>query len=176
MSRHHAPSGFSLLEVLISVLLISLAFLSTASLHIRSLRDVQQSSQVVIASELAQDLVERLNISSSPRVPGTFQTSGAPTAGCFNSTGCTPADMISDEVAKWKDTIDKRLPGGGGTICRDLVQVDDATGINDGCSGAATDPIVIKVWWPLQGNDATTKYKTMYLPYVRKCVTAQLCS
>jgi type IV pilus assembly protein PilV len=165
--RKNKSRGFTLLEVLIAIVLIGFAFLSTASLHIRSLRDTKQSSQVVMAAQLAEDLSARLRASSPLELGALLGSTGASTTTCFTAAGCLPAEMAKDEIEKWKDTIPTRLLGARGTVCRDSAL---ATGslTDDNCTGNAADPIVIKVWWPLRSDSTTAKYEQYFIPFVAK--------
>lgn len=167
MNSLHNARGFTLLETLIAVVLVGFAFLATAGLHIRSLRDTQQSAQEVAAAQLADDMYARLRVSSPLQLTSSLQSAGIATPNCYNAVGCTAVEMAADEVKKWKDSIALRLPGGGGTVCRDSAP-GDGTPTNDNCTAAAGDPVVIKLWWPILQNSTTVNYRQFFLYYVPK--------
>ena len=167
MKSLHNTRGFTLLETLIAVVLVGFAFLATAGLHIRSLRDTQLSAQEVAAAQLADDMYARLRVSSPLQLTSSLQTAGAATTNCYTTTGCTAVAMAADEIKKWKDSITLRLPGGGGTVCRDSAP-GDGTPANDNCTAGATDPVVIKLWWPIRQDNATVNYRQFFLYYVPK--------
>jgi type IV pilus assembly protein PilV len=141
--------GFSLLEALICVVLITMAFLGSAGLHLASLRDTQTSGQVTQASQLAGDLSERIranfrSIDLYTTIPAGLVSS------CNTTTGCTAAEMVANDLAEWNSELLARLPNGGGIVCRDVSPSDGASPTSSSCSGGATDPIAIKIWWTLR--------------------------
>ena len=150
-SRHlfRAQRGFSLLEALICVVLITLAFLGSAGLHLASLRDTQTSGQVTQASQLAGDLVERMR-PNFRSINLYTTTSAALVSTCNVAAGCTAAEMVANDLAEWNAQLVARLPNGRGVVCRDASPNDGTAPTSSGCSGGATDPIAVKIWWTLR--------------------------
>lgn len=163
LKRPHNFAGFSLLEVLIAMVLVSFAFLATASLHINSLRDTQLSTQMVQAAELVHEMNQRMQVMSPAFAPNVIGVaSGTLDADCL-SGGCTPAEMVLDELKRWQDSVAARLPEGGAIVCRDSA-AGAATPANPNCTGGAGDPILVKVWWRAKG-DGTANYHQFSLPF-----------
>lgn len=162
MKQHQ--SGFTLLESLIAVVLIGLAFLATAGLHINSFRDTQLSVQSVAAAELVHEMNERLHMMSPAFVPDILGAASGTAQSTCQSGGCKPADMVVDELKKWQDVVAERLPEGGGIVCRDAAAGKASPGTPN-CTGAATDPILVKVWWRAK-KEAAADYYQFSLPYV----------
>lgn len=146
-------SGFSLLESLICILLITFAFLATARVHLASLRDTQTSGQVGQAAQLANDLAERMRVNF--RNTSAYTASAAPSAAiaaCNTTTGCSATDMASNDLSEWNAALVARLPGGRGIVCRDSSPNDGASPASASCTGGATDPIAVKIWWNLRDD------------------------
>lgn len=156
-------AGFSLLEVLIAMVLVSFAFLATASLHITSLRDTQLSAQMVQAAELIHEMNQRMQVMSPAFAPNVIGVAaGTIDADCI-SGGCSPAEMVLDELKRWQDSVAARLPEGGSIVCRDSA-AGAASPANPNCTGGANDPILVKVWWRAKG-DGAANYHQFSLPF-----------
>ena len=148
-TRRNTQSGFSLLEVMICVVLITFAFLASAGLHLASLRDTQTSGQVAQAAQLANDMAERIRVNFPSTNAYTTATAALVTT-CNTAATCTSAQMVSNDLAEWLAELAARLPNGVGTVCRDSTPGDGASPTGAACTGGASDPIAVKVWWSLR--------------------------
>lgn len=124
--------GFSLLEVLISVLVLSVGLLGLAALQTTSLKNNHSAHYRTSATVLAYDIIDRMRIN-----PGADYTrnigDAQPPAG----------STVNDDLREWTDTLSRELPGGDGAIAiaGDIititVQWDDSRG-DDSISREAT--------------------------------------
>jgi type IV pilus assembly protein PilV len=107
------PAGFTLIEVLVSVLVLSIGLLGLASLQATSLRFNNDSSVQTQAAYLASDMADRMraNVSQAANYPGA---SAAANTACY-SGGCSPSAMTGNDIAEWNDEL-VNLPAGQGTI------------------------------------------------------------
>lgn len=105
--------GFTLIEVLISVLVLSIGLLGLASLQANSLRYNNDSSVQTQASYLASDIADRMraNVSVADTYPGK---SAAQNTGCYTG-GCAPDEMAANDIYEWEQALDT-LPAGQGSI------------------------------------------------------------
>ena len=112
MSR---PAGFTLIEVMISVLVMSIGLLGLASLQVTSLRFNNDSSAQTQAAYLASDMADRMraNVSRAADYPG--KAAGA-NASCYTAAGCSPDEMAANDIFEWNEVLRKRLPAGQGSI------------------------------------------------------------
>lgn len=163
--------GFSLLEVLISIIILSFGLLGMVGLQaaaIQANRDARlQSSAVNLARELAEMMRGNKDISllitGNPYV-GNFNTSpmaAATPAYCLNvATGTTPCangtEIANAQMTEWLARVDSELPSPVVRVCVDSAPFDssgvsrwvcDATG-----TGATT---VIKIGWTRSVTDKT---------------------
>lgn len=140
-------SGFTLVEVLVAALLLSIGLVGLAGLQAASLVNNQSSfmrSQVTI---LAYDLADRMraNIVASnanaydPANPATVAT-------CKSTVGCTPLQLAQNDLAEWNAAITTYLPMGQGWVCIDSTPNDGATAANPQCDGIGTQ-FTVKIWW-----------------------------
>ena len=146
-----AQAGFSLLEALICVVLIAFAFLGSAGLHLASLRDTQSSGQVAQAAQLATEMAERVRVNFRNTANYTSLAAAA-RANCNTTTACSPTEMVENDLAEWQAALASKLPGGLGVVCRDSSPNDGAGPASAACTGGATDPIAVKVWWTLRDS------------------------
>ncbi len=102
-------SGFSLLEVLIALIVLSIGLLGLAAIQITGLKDNQSAYFRTSATVLAYDLSDRMRLNRTVAEAGGYNlalTDAAP-------TGTTLAD--TDRIA-WLNNIATVLPTGDGAI------------------------------------------------------------
>ena len=103
--------GFSLLEVLIALLVLSVGLLGIAGLQTVSLKFNHQSYARTQATALTSDMVEKIMSNPVATRAGTFdrvldsETSGNfPYGSCPAS--CTPAQLAFFDISRWKSAIE----------------------------------------------------------------------
>jgi len=149
-SMKRRSHGFTMLEVLISIVVIAFGMLGVAGLQAFALKNSQSASYRSVATVLANDLVDRMR-ANPDGVNGNFYTTGtalgtvAKVDSCLQAAGCPAAsDLASNDLFEWTGMIASSLPRGAGVNCRD-------SSPNDGQPGGAqcdgTGPYVIKIWW-----------------------------
>lgn len=160
-SIYASAAGFSLVEVLMSVLVLTVGLIGTALIELHAFRTTEQSNLhdtavalgMQIADEMrANDAQMRLPAASNPFERVRYRTSATALASpthCYSST-CSPAQWASQSVVEWKQRIQASLPGGRLEICRDATVVT-STGDFRWCAAggvSGTDaPLVIKIGW-----------------------------
>jgi len=112
--------GFSMIEVLVTLLIISLALLGTAGLQAYSMRLNQGGQFRSLAVFLAADLAERIEANKSSAGAGDYvvpSTSGAdflasaPTVSTACVTAaCPAAALASFDLSQWQNAIATTLP------------------------------------------------------------------
>lgn len=114
--------GFSLIEVLVSVLVLSVALLGMASLQLFGLRFQQSAYLRSQASMAAYDVLDRIRANPQGMAAGSYDNIDTDTApadpNCKRSAGgCTPAQRAQTDAAEWTLVV-TTLPGGNGTVTR----------------------------------------------------------
>src|SRR5690554_6977331 len=127
-SGHHIGSepvmqkGFSLIEVLITVLILAIGLLGLASLQANSLVGNQQSYMRSQATSLAYDMTDRLRANKRAALDGDYDT------GFGNAVACAIPEggrtVAVDDLESWRIALACALTEGRGAI-----DVDNATGI-----------------------------------------------
>jgi type IV pilus assembly protein PilV len=123
MRRNHR--GFTLLEILVALLVLSIGLLGLAGLQTFSLRNNHSAllrSQAVV---LAYDALDRMrsNRDQAMLAAGSaYNTSYSQAAGSYSATdcssNCTSSALATYDLAAWKADVE-RLPGGQAQISID---------------------------------------------------------
>lgn len=119
----HIPhqSGFSLVEVLITVVLVSIGLLGLAGLQLTSVQNSNSSGERFIATTLAQDILERMRANRNRAIgPGKV----------YNlAMGADPGvgGVEGDDLTAWTDALDAALPSGQGAVQVDNTNVATIT-------------------------------------------------
>lgn len=155
-------SGFTLTEVLISMLLLAVGVIGAAGMQLTALSSAQQSGFRTTALHLAADMADRLRARSMHETlddrtnpyfnmgVGSIDNAGSASgATCHARTAsCTPAELARADIQDWESRIGIALPGGRAVICRDTTPWDFRTRqYLWTCDGASNAPVVIKIGW-----------------------------
>jgi len=122
-------SGFTLVETLVALVVMSVGMLGIAALYIEGLRSGQTSIARTTAVNLAADMADRIR--SNPTVPNNVAlpssvpqsltpaapvyAAGAPGVnnGCVNGgANCNPAQLAADDWFWWNTQVTNLLPVG----------------------------------------------------------------
>ncbi|HEU4372406.1 MAG TPA: type IV pilus modification protein PilV [Telluria sp.] len=108
--------GFSLLEVLITMLVVSFGLLGIAGIIVTALKNNQSSYARSQASLMVNDIVDRMraNRSSAEASPSPYNL----------AISATPAgaDIAGTDLTEWRAALASNLPSGTGAVA-----MDDAT-------------------------------------------------
>lgn len=158
--------GFSLVEVLISVIILSFGMLGMVGLQAAAIQANRDARLQSVASALARELAEmmrgnkQVGLAAGSANPylGEFSNPGAATplvpatvSYCLNvgATACaTPTATANAEMTDWLARVDAELPGARVVICVDALPFDASTGLPVwACSSGTGATTVIKIGW-----------------------------
>lgn len=110
-------SGFTLLEVMVAIVVLSLGLLGLAGLQAASLRNNQTAYYRGIATQQAYDMADRLRANLAGVRAGNYNAlTGTPSnPSCF-TTGCSAANMAATDYFQWNAVNVALLPNGTGTV------------------------------------------------------------
>jgi len=153
-----APSGFTLLEVLIALLLLALGLVGSAAMQLVAMRVGQQGQLLSQASYVATTLAEHMRANASAaRDPSATNpylmfydaASGAepvpPAALCYG-TPCDSAQLAQFELYQAQWQVWRLFPAGRLRICRDAHPAAGGR-LRWDCDASVTAPLVIKLGW-----------------------------
>ncbi len=132
LAQRRAQSGVSLIEALVSILVMALGLVGMAALQTYTLKYQQGSVQRGMVSSLMADYIERVRANGgqsmlmlgtgSPYLTGgqTWGDASAEdwsaipsgTPACGGSTACEPADRATYDLAQWQRSVRQSLPKG----------------------------------------------------------------
>jgi type IV pilus assembly protein PilV len=157
VTRLKKPQGFTLLEVLISIVVIAFGLLGIAGLQAFALQNNQSAGQRMTTTMLANDIIERV-WSSSADMRINYSTDRIAdyrtiNTSCLSPSGCAPIELVANDLAEWQASLDSikspasGLPEGQGIICKDGSPDDGVSANAPECDMSATAPFVVKIWW-----------------------------
>lgn len=163
--QYKHQKGFSLFEVLVSVLILSFGMLGLVGMQAFALnnnREARLYSQAVNhARELAEMIRGNNQVSTktgadNPYLTTSLTPSNANT--CLN-TGCsTVKEVAESQMTDWLSRLSASLPSARVSVCFDS-QPYDSNGLptwtcTPGAAGA-NDPIMIKIGWTMRALDSS---------------------
>ncbi len=136
--------GFTLVEVLVALVVMSVGMLGIAALYLEGLRAGRTALYRTAAVNLAADMADRIR--ANPDAGLAYAGTGpGSTQNCINGpVDCTSGQMANDDWADWLRQVDTQLP-------------DGATGEVD-VLGPAPLTYSITVAWPEIGQEEPATY------------------
>ena len=110
-------SGFTLVEVLIALVIMSVGMLGIAGLYVHSMQAGRTSLFRHHAVTLAGDIADRIR--ANPRAAAAYALAGANNNCVAGGVDCTPAEMAANDILLWDQQATETLPTGTVTIVFD---------------------------------------------------------
>lgn len=108
-------SGFSLIEALVALVVLSVGMIGIAALYGQGLNAGRTALYRTIAVNLAGELSDRIRANRLGRA--SYTGAGAARAcGPGGGIDCTPAELAEYDVFTWRTLVGAQLPGGVGTV------------------------------------------------------------
>lgn len=141
MATFHSEQGIGMIEVLISLLVLSIGLLGMAALQARGLTMTTESLQRTQATILANDIIERARAN---RVNvADYDTNGffSPAPSCDQTFAVANASVVTDDLDEWQNNLGCLLAGGNGQVVvngnnltvtitwQDRTEIDEADGV-----------------------------------------------
>ena len=150
MNNRNPQSGFTMVEVMVALIVLTIGLLGIAALYLDSLQAGRTAIYRTQAVTLAADLADRIRMNRTALAAygAQFTDTGTETAACQTTGGCTDAELASDDVFHWKEQLAQVLPGGEGQVA---VTLPPATG--------EPASYVITVQWSEVGEAAKVSFQ-----------------
>lgn len=164
-------SGFSLIEILISVLILSIGMLGAVGMQATAMKSNKEARNQAIGIVFARELGEKMRgnhtvaIKAAPAdnpylfdVTLTAATSIAtPAIDCFTAGCPTPKDAAIWDVADWQGRVQAALPTPRVKVCLDDAPFD-ASGVGKWNCTDAGDVAVLKMSWTRTNSAGTLEF------------------
>lgn len=109
-SSLYSQQGSSLIEILVSVLVLSIGLLGVASLQAVGVKNNNSAYMRTQANVLAADILDRMRVNRTVALAGGYQVAvGTATIASGNT-------IANNDVSSWKTTMSTVLPDGDGSI------------------------------------------------------------
>jgi type IV pilus assembly protein PilV len=141
--------GFTMIEVLVSVVVLAFGLLGVAGLQLASVRGGHVSTLRSIASQAAYDIAEKMRANPVGVSANDYSRSPRKNDSCYTASGCSAQQMAETDLWVWQETLSdskRGLPEGSGRVCRDNPTTNAA------CDGGASDPFVVRIQWSEQSD------------------------
>lgn len=161
--NRNIQAGFYLIEVLVSVFVVSIGVLCAARMQLAAMQTTQHSSHETFALQLAVDMANQIRADrnllkvkdeQNPYLSTNFkagQQTIAPSIRCINlKENCGAVDLAKFSIYEWQNKLKENLPNGRLQVCRDSEPWDsNAERYKWECNSAPNggSPIVIKLGW-----------------------------
>ena len=112
-------AGFSILEVLVSMVVLSTGLLGVANLQVTALRGNQGAYLASVAAQQAQDMAERMNANPVGIAANQYDAIDSSIPGVqadCQSVACTPAQLALFDHNRWNSSNLTLLPSGAGQV------------------------------------------------------------
>jgi len=120
-TTHCRQAGFSLIEILVTLVVLSIGLLGIAGMQASGLRNNHAAYTKTQATNLAMDMAERIRANPQGQANyANFNSDNAPgDPGCITA-GCTPADLAQHDQFEWSQPLNADpkpiLPAGRGIV------------------------------------------------------------
>jgi type IV pilus assembly protein PilV len=164
-SRRHT-SGFTLLEVLISIVVLSFGLLGIAGLQAFALKNNHSASMRSAATAISADLIERMKTNVQGMMLDEYNKPGQasyakPSTDCM-AAACDPIQLAAYDLWQFSAAAAAKLPGGKVVVCRSLDMTPSTDESAPGCSGGVAH-YVVKIWWVDDRSVGATGQKTEFI-------------
>jgi len=167
MCRRHAvrTRGFTLLEVLVAIVVLSFGVLGVVGLQAAALQSNKearyQSAAVALGRELGdmmrgnKDVALNTTSTQNPYLVDFSGTLPTTTADCFTAACATTLAVAQFNMREWLKQVQTALPGARVVVC-----FDDSPYGSDGrpewdCNSTGNGIAVVKIGWTRQSNNVS---------------------
>ncbi len=150
--------GYSLIEVLIALLVLSIGLLGIAGMQLTGLKENQNAQYRTQAIYLANDMADRMRANPAGVTAGSYNTIDSTSDASYDTqpacaATCTAAEIANIDAYEWLSgnvttSIPNTIPLGEGLITRNtgpgtftitVMWDDDRQGTGTNCGGAADE-------------------------------------
>jgi type IV pilus assembly protein PilV len=160
-------TGFSMLEVLIAIVILSFGLLGVAGLQLVSLASNHSAQVRTTATSLAYDIADRMRANMAAVSAGNYNGISGADNQCqathyddihATPANCTAAELAADDIYDWGQSIAGLLPNGTGAVCI------DSTPNTAACDGNGVS-YAVRVSWDDKPKNAAPVSKSVVMEF-----------
>ena len=171
-SSKHWNAGFSLVEVMVSIVVLSVGLLGVVGMLLASVRTSNEAATFTAALNLARELSEKARMNKDVAArnnaanaylvedwhAGSASVAGPASAACVASGApCSPADLAAWDMGEWKRRIAKALPDARLSVCFDEAPWNAAANEYTWACSNTGRTVVVKLGWTPRTGGAKTR-------------------
>jgi type IV pilus assembly protein PilV len=171
-SSRQEQSGFSILEVLIAIIILSIGMLGAVGMQTTAMQSNKEARNQAAATTLARELAEKMRGNHTVAIktaeadnPYIFDSTlvgttsiATPSVNCFTDGCPTVKDAASWDVADWQGRVLAALPTPRVKVCFDSDPFDSAGKARWACSVPGGDVAVLKMSWTRNNTAGTLEF------------------
>lgn len=182
---HPKQSGFSLIEVLVAIIILSIGMLGAVGMQAAAMQSNKEARNQATATTFARELAEKMRGNKSVAItttlavnPYIFETTlnatftvATPSTNCFLNGCPLAADIATWDVADWQGRVQTALPTPRVKTCFDQSPFDSSGMPQWACSNSG-DIAVLKMGWTRNNTGGTLELASSGIPLVVLPLTA----
>ena len=141
-----ATAGFTLVEVLVALVVMTVGMLGVAVLYVEGLRMNRTSLYRTTAVALTADMAERIRANQGNNQGAAYAGTPPGEEGNCDDVACTAAELAAHDWWEWRQSIEKYLPAGTEP---EITRPDPVNGLQ---------PFNITLRWPEIGSEEDASY------------------
>jgi type IV pilus assembly protein PilV len=103
------PRGFSLIEVLVTLVVLSIGLLSLAALQLTTLKNNRSALSRSEATTLAYDILDRMRANRVPALDGDYDLA-------LDADASSGSSVAASDLLTWLAAVSGQLPAGDGAV------------------------------------------------------------
>ncbi|MBK4736003.1 type IV pilus modification protein PilV [Noviherbaspirillum pedocola] len=163
--------GFSMLEVLIAIIVLTVGLLGGAALQASAMasnRDARIASAAVLYAREIGEMMRgnktvalKTSAASNPYLIDSGSAAPVASADCFQSACTSPSDLASWQMADWYGRVTNDLPGARVLVCYDSAPYDASGTPQWPCTNSG-GVAVVKIGWTRRTTDSGASTATAF--------------
>lgn len=142
----HLAAGFSLIEVLVTIVIASFGLLGLAGMLTKGIDLNHKSFMRTVATQQAYDMADRMRANPSGLNNGEYdEVEFSPPATCDACTTCTPKALATYDICTWNNQNAALLPSGQGAVTKDGLVYAIAISWDGDRSGEASETFTLRI-------------------------------
>lgn len=180
-------TGFSLLEVLIAFIILSLGLLGAVGMQAAAMQSNKETRNQTVAASLARELADKMRgnhaiaiktaAADNPYLMSatlnniSTATFTAPAENCFSTACSSPIAIATWDMADWQNRLQNALPDPKFVVCFDKTSFD-ADGVAQWACTNSGDISVLKLAWTNKDTKGVLQLSSSAVPMVIVPLTA----